>query len=81
VCGDVWVRDEGGSDRCEGDEEIGTKVCAQTSDKAYCSGEGNLFFDVEIEARELVDGYYGVEGRVVGFELFFVSKTSLSPMK
>ena len=69
VRGDFWVGEEGGGDGCECDEEGGAEVGAEAGDEPGYGGEGNGLFDVEVEARELVGGDEGVEGRVVGLEL------------
>jgi hypothetical protein len=54
---------------CEGDKEGGAEVCAEAGDEARGGGEGYFFFDVEVEAIELILLYEGVQGAVVGFEL------------
>lgn len=73
VRGDVRVGNQGCGDRCESDEELGAKVCAQSGDEAGCCAEGDLFFDVEVEAVKFVDCDDGVQGNVVCFELLGVS--------
>lgn len=45
---------------CEGDEELGTEVRAQTGDEAGGCCKGDFLFDVEVEAVELVYGDGGV---------------------
>jgi hypothetical protein len=46
---DIGVREESGGDGCEGDEEIWAEVCAQTGYEAGGCGEGDRFFNVEVE--------------------------------
>lgn len=54
MCGDVWVWDECGGDGRHCDEEVGPKVCAEAGDEAGCGVQGGFFFDVEVEAVEVV---------------------------
>ena len=65
----IGVRNESCGHRSESDQELWAEVCAETTDKACCGGEGNLLFDVQIETVKLVDGDYGVQGSIVCFEL------------
>lgn len=68
---DIWIWNKCCGNRREGDEELRTEVCAQTGNKACCCCEGDLLFDVEVEAVELVDCDYGVEGDIVCFKLLY----------
>ena len=72
----IGVRNESCGHRSESDQELWAEVCAETTDKACCCGEGNLLFDVEIKTVELVDGDDGVQGSVVCFELLVLVRTS-----
>jgi hypothetical protein len=56
------------------DEEVGTKICAETGDEAGWCLERDGFFDVEVETVEGVGGYEVVEGCVVCFELLVFVK-------
>ena len=71
--GDIGVGDECCGDGGEGNEEVGAEVCAQTGDEPGRCGQGDFFFDVEVETGEVVDGNDGVEGGVVCLELGVVS--------
>ena len=56
----VGVRNERCGHRSKSDQELWAEVCAETTDKTCCCGEGNLLFDVEIKTVKLVDGDDGV---------------------
>jgi len=56
----VGVRNERCGHRSKSDQELLAEVCAETTDKTCCCGEGNLLFDVEIKTVKLVDGDDGV---------------------
>lgn len=57
----------------ESDEEFGAEISAEAVNEALGGGEGDGFFDVEVEAVEGVGDYEGAEGGVVGRELGGVS--------
>lgn len=66
---DVGVGDECRGNGSHGDQELRAEVCSKTGDETGCCRKWDLLFDIEVEAVKLVDGYYGMKGNVVCFEL------------
>lgn len=48
VRGKIRIWNECRSDRCHCDDELGSEVCAQTSDETCWRLERNFFFNVEV---------------------------------
>lgn len=60
MCWEVRIWDQGCGYRRHGDEEVWSKVCAETGYQACGCLEGNFFFDIEIQAVEVIVLYEGL---------------------
>lgn len=63
------IAEEGRCDRCHCQDEIGSEVGVELAEQAEGHGDGDGFFDVDVEALDVVFAEHGEEGVVVGVEL------------
>ena len=63
------VAQESRSDRRHCQDEVGSEIVVELAKEAKGHGDGDGFFDVDVEALDVVFAEHGEEGVVVGVEL------------